>query len=407
MLDAVLEKINTLKDEGIALQEKLTSLQAIGPSNGGAGEKERADYIVRYLNDHGLSSVQSLNALDESVPSGIRPNLVLPLEGAEDRQGTFWILSHLDTVPAGDPALWKSDPFQAVVRGGRIFGRGTEDNQQSLVASLLAVRALCETGTKPVGPAGLVMVSDEETGNRYGVEHLMSAGIFKREDFVLVPDAGSPDGTMIELAEKTILWLKIEITGRQCHASVPAMGINTLKIAANLIVRLQALSDRFSTVDPLFEPPSSTFEPTRKEENVPNINTIPGRDVFYMDCRILPSYQPDDVIGAVMDICNQVERETGAVIATEVVEREDAHPPTPADTPLVGKLQQALLSLREIQGKPCGIGGGTAANYFRKEGIPAVVWSTADRMGHQPDEYCVIENMISDAQVFAWLLLHL
>ncbi|MCD6372386.1 MAG: M20/M25/M40 family metallo-hydrolase, partial [Thermococcus sp.] len=51
------------------------------------------------------------------------------------------------------------------------------------------------------------------------------------------------------------------------------------------------------------------------------------------------------------------------------------------------------------------IGGGTFAAYFRKLGIPAVVWATLDEMAHQPNEYAKIDNMVEDAKVMAALAL--
>jgi succinyl-diaminopimelate desuccinylase len=52
-----------------------------------------------------------------------------------------------------------------------------------------------------------------------------------------------------------------------------------------------------------------------------------------------------------------------------------------------------------------GIGGGTVAAFFREAGLPAAVWSKMDDQAHQPDEYCVIENMVNDAKVMVRLIL--
>jgi succinyl-diaminopimelate desuccinylase len=52
-----------------------------------------------------------------------------------------------------------------------------------------------------------------------------------------------------------------------------------------------------------------------------------------------------------------------------------------------------------------GIGGGTVAAVFRRAGYPAVVYARLDDSAHQPDEYCVLDNLIGDAKVFALTLL--
>ncbi|HEX9817115.1 MAG TPA: hypothetical protein VGB18_09060, partial [Candidatus Thermoplasmatota archaeon] len=54
--------------------------------------------------------------------------------------------------------------------------------------------------------------------------------------------------------------------------------------------------------------------------------------------------------------------------------------------------------------KVWGVGGGTVAAIFRRQGYPAAVWSTYDELAHQPNEYCVVKNMVADAVVYAHLM---
>jgi succinyl-diaminopimelate desuccinylase len=66
-------------------------------------------------------------------------------------------------------------------------------------------------------------------------------------------------------------------------------------------------------------------------------------------------------------------------------------------------LREAIRDVRGIEPKIGGIGGGTCAAFFRRIGVPAVVWSTIDETAHQPNEYAKIENMANDAKIFALL----
>ena len=70
---------------------------------------------------------------------------------------------------------------------------------------------------------------------------------------------------------------------------------------------------------------------------------------------------------------------------------------------IVKKLSQAIYKTRGINAKTIGIGGGTVGAELRREGIEAAVWSTLEDMAHQPNEYCVIQNMIDDAITLAVL----
>ncbi len=51
------------------------------------------------------------------------------------------MLAHIDTVPPGDLGLWHTEPFVAVERDGRLYGRGVEDDQQGVTAGLFALKA--------------------------------------------------------------------------------------------------------------------------------------------------------------------------------------------------------------------------------------------------------------------------
>jgi succinyl-diaminopimelate desuccinylase len=395
-------KISELEKEAVKFMTDLISLNSVGPKNDGPGEAEKANFIIKYIDKIGCKEIKNYSATDTSVAGGERPNLVMTIPG-KNPDKTLWIMSHMDVVPAGDLSKWKTDPFKAKVENDKIFGRGSEDNLQGLVSSIIAGRAFLETGIQPEFNFGLVFVSDEETGSDFGLTFLMETqqDIFKPNDLIIVPDAGEPDGSLIEVAEKSILWLKFKTVGIQVHASIPNLGINAFKAASNLVVKLENLHKIYDASDELFSPPISTFEPTKKESNVPNINTLPGEDTFYMDCRILPKYSVTEVLQTVRTLANDIEEKFNVKIEVSTDQNEQAAPMTPVDSPVVSILLRAVKQVYGVEAKAEGIGGGTVAAIFRRNGIPAAVWSTLDDLAHQPNEYCKISNMMNDAKVFA------
>ncbi len=398
------ETIDAESSEMIKLQSELVAIPAIGPINGGSGEAEKAKYLLDYLS--GLSlNIKEYNAPDNSVPAGYRPNLVVRLEGI-NRNRTIWIMTHLDIVPPGSKDLWQTDPFQAVVKDGKIYGRGTEDNQQEMVASIIAIKVLKSLGLTPNYDVCLLLVADEETGSKFGVQYLVNnyPELFKKDDLFVVADAGNEDGTLLEIAEKSMLWLKFIVYGKQAHASAPHHGLNAHRVAANLICHLDKFfKKRYKAKNRLFSPPISTFEPTKKESNVPNINTIPGEDIFYFDCRILPEYDIQNIITDLQEELAKFQTKYSAKIVLEKVQGEQAAPPTSTDADIVKLLKQAIKKVYNVNAKPRGIGGGTVAAILRRHGFPAVVWGKFANTAHQPNEYCIIENMVNDAKVYACL----
>jgi succinyl-diaminopimelate desuccinylase len=397
------ERLEQYREEMINLQRELVSRVAVGPDQGGPGEGEKAAYLQKLLTSWGLK-VDNYPAPDERVPGG-RPNLVAMLPGRRPQKA--WVLSHLDVVPPGDVTLWDSDPYTLRVDGDRLIGRGTEDNHHGIVASLIAVKALLDLGITPSRTVGLALVSDEETGSGYGLDFLLKSQshLFSPDDLIIVPDAGNPESTLVEVAEKSILWLRLILLGKQSHASRPALGKNTLRAAAHVIVALEALHREFDAKNPLFNPPESSFEPTQKEANVGNINTIPGRDVFYLDCRVLPEYDLGLIKARVEAIGREVAAKFGVSLNVEVVQELQSAPPTDPGAPVVKALVAAIKEVYGREAKPQGIGGGTVAAFFRQKHLPVAVWMTVSDMAHQPNEFTLIENLMGDARVMAHVFL--
>jgi len=405
-LEEIFKRIDTYRDEVIQIQANLTSRVALGPDNGGLGEHEKAGYVKELLKALGPEKLEELNAPDERARDGYRPNLIA--RWGDDRiDQTIWVLSHSDIVPPGDLSLWKSNPYKITVEGDRIIGRGVEDNQHGFISPYLALKAVLDSGKKLKKPVGLAIVADEETGSAYGLSYILenNGGLFKRDDLIIVPDGGNEDGTMIEVAEKTMLWVKFTVTGKQCHASTPNKGKNSLFGAAKLILALDELKRQFNISDKLFSPPVSTFESTKMEANVPNINTIPGKNSFFIDCRVLPQYGADNILAAIKGIASRVSDELDLEIKLETAYRQDATESTSPDASVVKALSAGIKRVTGRDGKPMGIGGGTVAAFFREAGFPAAVWSTVSETAHQPNEYCLISNILTDAKVFACLFM--
>jgi succinyl-diaminopimelate desuccinylase len=400
MFRRLCERLDTYQEPATELQRELVSRVALGPEVEGAGETEKAAFLTDLLTGWGLK-VDDYPAPDDRVSSGVRPNLVAYLPGK--RPEKVWILSHTDVVPPGDLTLWDSDPFALRVDGDRLYGRGTEDDHHGIVMSLMAVKAFLDLKMSPERTIALALVADEETGNDKGLSHLLRTQrqLFSQRDLIIVPDAGSQDGTMIEVAEKSILWLKVTLLGQQSHASRPHKAKNTLRAAAYVIVALDELQREFPLQNPLFRPPGSTFEPTKKEANVPNINTIPGRDVFYLDCRVLPDYDLAQVTERVRALALGAAQKFGVSVEVEPVQTLASAPPTAREAPVVKALEQAIRQVYGRDAIPQGIGGGTVAAFFRKAGLPAAVWMTANDCAHQPNEFCYLSHILGDAKVLA------
>jgi succinyl-diaminopimelate desuccinylase len=391
----------------VELESLLTSIPAIAPESGGQGEMRKAESLIGWLGSKGIHDIERFDAPDPRVPGGRRPNVIATIPGSSD-SGRVWIMSHLDVVPEGDRSMWNTDPFKVVYKDGRVYGRGVEDNQQGLVSSIFAALSIAAAGDVPAHTVKLLFVADEEVGSAYGIQYLLKTQkLFRKDDVIVIPDGGNAAGTEIEVAEKNLCWLKVVTKGKQCHGSTPDEGANAFLAACDLALRVHALEDTvFTARDPLFQPDRTTLSPTKKEANVPNINTIPGDDAFYLDMRILPQYPVDTVLAELSKAMRAVEAKHGVTMSYEAVQRNESKA-TPPDASVVKALAKAVKEVYDVDARPIGIGGGTVGAYLRNEGFDCVVWARLDETAHQPNESAALANIIGDAKVFVCLMLEI
>ena len=403
MRQDIFNEIERLSDDMIAALSRICRIPAVSPHNGGTGEEDKAKEIEKLVSELGLGKVEWRRVKDEVSQTGNRPSLFLEYKGTSKRR--LCILSHVDIVPEGDRSFWTHDPYDPVVKEGRLYGRGVNDNGMALIASLYALKALSNLGITPSYTVYLGFLADEEMGSLYGVKPLIEQGIFREDDLVIAPDSGNAQADFIEIAEKSMLRLEFVVTGKQCHASRPDAGLNACRVANLFSVELdEALHKAFPDEDDLFEPSVSTFEPTRRFANVPNLNTVPGKERFGFDCRVLPSVPLDDVLSVVNKVKDDVAKRTGATIELKA-NRTDAAPPTPKDSDVVRLLVDSVKEVLNVEPVLGGIGGGTFAAFFRSRGIPAVVWQQEGDTAHQPDEYTEIEHLVTNAKVFVSMMM--
>ncbi|OPY33865.1 MAG: putative metallohydrolase [Methanomassiliicoccales archaeon PtaU1.Bin124] len=398
-LDEMLSSLDKCQDEMVEALSEMIRVPAIGPENGGDGEIQRSRMVREMMAKCGFDEIEIIESFDDRVKLKARPNIVGRKKGKTDQM--IWLVAHMDTVPPGDLKAWTYPPFSPRLVEGKLYGLGTEDNGQAVIGAIYAAKVFIDANPELERGLGVIVVADEEMGSDRGIKFLIQQGIFGNDDIFYVPDYGVPDGSIIEVAEKTILWLQVRVQGKQTHASTPNKGLNASKVGAELIAFLADYMDRkYGKTNALFDPPTSTYEPTKHLLNVSNVNTLPGEDIFFLDFRILPDYDPDEIMKTMRWIADLFEDKTGAKITLETVQFTKSGKPSSVDAIGFKALASAIKMVRGVEPKAGGVGGGTCANYFRLEGWNAYVWQTLDEMAHNPNEYCKVDNLVADAKVF-------
>lgn len=143
------------------------------------------------------------------------------------------LMGHIDVVPIASPDKWSVDPFNAEIKDGKIWGRGTIDDKFSVIGILEAVETLLNEGFQPERTIYLSFGHDEEVGGEKGAvlmaQHLKEQGV--QAEYVL--DEGyaitqklipgiAPDAALIGIAEKGSTTIEFTIDMEGGHSSQPA-----------------------------------------------------------------------------------------------------------------------------------------------------------------------------------------
>jgi acetylornithine deacetylase/succinyl-diaminopimelate desuccinylase-like protein len=138
---------------------------------------EAAAVVAGLLRDAGAPSVRMVD-----VP-GEAPSVLAEWPG----EPTVLLYAHYDVQPA-PPGGWESDPFEPVLRDGRLYGRGASDDKSGIAAHLAALRAW--GGRPPVG-VKLLVEGSEENGRQRLLALVDSDPELMRADAIVVCDGGN------------------------------------------------------------------------------------------------------------------------------------------------------------------------------------------------------------------------
>jgi acetylornithine deacetylase/succinyl-diaminopimelate desuccinylase-like protein len=128
--------------------------------------------------------------LEVQIVRGSGQPAVIGRRAAPEGAPTVLLYAHHDVQPAGDPALWASDPFEPVERDGRLYGRGAADDKAGVMAHVAALRAYGDA--LPVGVV-LFVEGEEEFGSESLDELLETHKETLRSDVIVIADSGNWD----------------------------------------------------------------------------------------------------------------------------------------------------------------------------------------------------------------------
>ena len=361
----------------------LQSLTRIDTSNPPGDTRAAAELASQFLTDEGVS-------WRTEEPRSEMPNLVSTFTGG--RAGRHLVLNgHLDVFPPGDRSAWSRDPFSGDVVDGRVHGRGSVDMNCGTVALLFAHAYLHRLRNELPGRVTLTVVSDEETGGRWGSGWLTErCGEEVLGDCVLNAE---PSGLgTVRFGEKSMLWFRFTVEGPGGHSAYPHTGASANRLAARLVRDLETLETRLpkepETVTRTLDRPEvhTAIEASlgagaaevmrRVSVNVGtmrggvSINMLPAKCVLDVDFRLPVGISRAEVRGEVASIAGRHPGVRFEDLDTGNIEANWSDP----EHEMVGHLvRNACAGPEGVIPQPVVGLGGTDTRFWRARGVPAFV----------------------------------
>ncbi|MEM2058453.1 MAG: ArgE/DapE family deacylase, partial [Thermoproteota archaeon] len=296
---------------------------------------------------------------------------------------------------------WSRPPYDGVIEGGRLYGRGASDNKGALASVLVAAsRVKDEIEKSNLGKLTIAAVADEEQGNTYGMHYLIEEAGFKPDYAIVCEPTGC---TSVVVAEKGILRVKLRSKGRLAHGSRPQEGINAITKLSKVLVKLEEFTMSYEP-HPLFSPPTLNVGVIVGGEAV---NVVPSECTCLLDIRYLPGQEPGHILSEIEELIATVKRMDPQVdIDVEMVGAESPIV-TSQDHPLIKLISESSLNVAGFSPKITGIGGGTVAKVLVKKGISSVVYGPGEEsVCHRADEYVDVSQLKLASQIYGIVMLN-
>jgi acetylornithine deacetylase len=340
-----------------------------------------------------------------------RYDLIAERHGGRDARSLI-LNGHIDVVPADDPSMWSTPPFEPAIVDGWMIGRGAGDMKGGFAAGLLALWALDEVSPGWLGGdlTVVAVIEEESTGN--GTLAAGRAGYLADAALLL-----EPTDLDLLLGGISLIWVGIEIDGLAGHAEAALSSVNPILSAGPIIAALQTLESEMNAAHATGDDADAAFAAVTHPYNV-NVGKLHAGDwassvppIARLEVRVgHPAAWSSDEAFA------RVQRAIDEAIAGDEWLAE--HPPRlkltgyraqrymqDADTEIVRAVGNAHLAVHGTDPARVAIGSTTDARFYLNQfGVPAVAYGPRTRNMHGTDEAVDLASIVEVAQTVAHFL---
>jgi len=325
---------------------------------------EPAEVTASLLSSMGFN-VELVKATDQKV------NVVA--EWNVGRPETILFNGHLDTVPIGEKALWKFDPYSADISEEWMYGRGVADDKGAVGCVIAACESIRRLGIEPGANVIIHAVCDEEVGGQMGTSYLVKKGYANKATYGYVLEAStSKHRIFVRNSMKGGASLNITVQGKTSHAANPRDGINANLKMANLLLALNQTKFKFKPSKFLTPPTIAAGTIVQGGEKS---NVIPGKCTSSSDIRYLPGMTEEAITSAIDRLMNRMKKSDKDLHVSYEL-KMGSHRAVELDQhqPVVGKAREMIKRVTGYSPRIMGGYGATDASFLILDAkVPALI----------------------------------
>lgn len=403
--------VDDARERIVELHRSFVTVRSVTGEEGPMGARAAAAFKERGLEvDTWVATAAEMRAYlehvgEQTVYAG-RTNVAGRQKGTGGGRSIL-LNAHIDTVPEGDHALWTQAPYGAALVNGRIYGRGSCDMKGGLTTHLAALDALAACGIRLKGDVTVTATVGEEDG---GLGALSTVLRGYRADAALVTE---PTELALVTACEGSLVFRITVTGRSAHAATRDEGVSALEKFIPIFQDLMLFEHQRNTTlrHPLYDVFANKVPVNVGVVRAGNwASTVPEM----LEAEVRVGFLP----GEELEGFKRVVTERILGVASRDLWLRD-HPPaitffggqfiaaeTPSHSPICGAIRDAH---RRVTGREATVEAATYGadmrHFIAFGGMPCVMYGAGDiRLAHGPDEYIVVDELLTAVKVVAGLL---
>lgn len=355
------------------------------------------------------------------------------------------VLGHLDVVPPGDLSKWENDPFKPVIKDGKYYGRGAQDDKGPTLAAMYALKTLLDSGFELNYRVRFIFGTDEENLWRdmpkyvekeemptvgftpdskfpliYSEKGLLQCKLIAKNESGMIFKGGDafnsvPSNMIVDKNEDLIKVLeelnyeykekdnKIEVVGKSVHAQVAETGINAINRYMHALTKIgvETKAGKFITenligynfAEPIFGLVKDEHSGELKF-NVGKIEFTEENEILGIDMRIPVTYDKEKIV----EDLTKKAKEYGFEYTQHDYLKSIY---VPLDSELITTLMSAYQEITgDMESQPVASGGATYARAMNNCVAFGCVLPGSPKTEHQPNEYIILDDIKKAIKIY-------